>query len=326
MIISRTPVRISFLGGGTDFQEYFKGSPGAVLGSAINKYTYIVVKRSHPFSKHRYKINYRLTELVDSIGEILHPSVRACLESLSDRGGLEIHYLSDCPALTGMGSSSTFTVGLLNALYRMKRLSSNPKKLADAAIHIERDMLGERGGWQDQIWASHGGLGTIDFSGDDYEFTYMDLSSERMHEFKNYLMVFYTGGKRFSHNILAEQAKRTQSKENDKYLEELYGLVQEGRDVLSFQPIDRFGSILHEAWELKKSLSSQISNSSIDEAYDCARAQGVLGGKILGAGGGGFLLVFAYPDDHGKIRESLKEMKEMKFELNAPGSRIILEE
>ena len=326
MIISRTPVRISFLGGGTDFREYFEDSPGAVLGSAIDKYTYIIVKKSHPFSKHKYKINYRLTELVDSIGEILHPSVRACLESLSDGGGLEIHYLSDCPALTGMGSSSTFTVGLLHALHKMKKLSVNPRKLAEAAIHIERNLLGERGGWQDQIWASHGGLGVIDFSQGDYTYNYLDLSSERMHEFQNYLMVFYTGGKRFSHDILAEQAKRTKAKDNDKYLSELHGLVQEGRDVLKFQSIDKFGEVLHRAWELKKSLSSQISNEFIDELYIKARAQGALGGKILGAGGGGFLLIFAYPDDHKNIREALKDMKEMKFELNAPGSRIILEE
>ena len=323
MIISKTPVRISFLGGGTDYPEYFERHPGAVLGTAINRHVYLNIKETHQFFDYKYRISYKKAEVVDTVEEIQHPSVRACLKYLDIKEHMEIYYQGDWPARTGLGSSSSFTVGLLNSLYAFKNKFISKEQLAKKAIHVERNIIGERVGWQDQIWASFGGLAKIEMNDNNFEYQPIMISEERKREFHSYMMLFFTGIKRYSQNILDEQIKKTNTKSNDEYLEEMYQLVQEGTKVLYEGKLEDFGRILHKNWELKKKLSSKITNPQIDEIYSTALKNGALGGKLLGAGGGGFLLIFAKPENHKKIQSALKSYQEVDFEFQERGSNIL---
>ena len=323
MIISKTPIRISLLGGGTDYPEYFSRHPGAVLGTAINKYAYIDIKRTHEFFDFNYRISYAKTELKNSIDEIEHPSVRACLKYMNVSEHLEILYQGDWPARTGMGSSSAFTVGLLKALHSFKHRMVSKEELARDAIYIEREINRERVGWQDQIWASFGGMAQIQFNGTNFEYNPITISIERKRQFRSHLLLFFTGIKRSAHEILAEQIERTKKSYNDKLLSQMKELVIAGAEALYSGNMIEFGHLLHENWKIKKSLSSKVTNPDINEAYETAQRYGALGGKILGAGGGGFFLIFAEPQCHENIRTALESMTPVNFDFEENGSSII---
>jgi len=323
MIISKTPIRISFLGGGTDYQEYFKHNHGSVLGVSIDKYSYLNIKETHRFHDYNYRISYSKSELADNIEAIEHPSVKACLKFMEIKEHFEIHYMGDWPARTGLGSSSSFTVGLLHALHSFKNENISKAALAEEAIHVEKNIIGENVGWQDQVWAAYGGLATIQFSGDNFSYQPLCLSNERIKELKSHLLLAFTGIKRFASNLLEEQINKTINNTNDAYLKELDNLVDEGAEILYKGEISAFGELLDRNWQLKKQLSTKVSNTEIDKMYETALQNGASGGKILGAGGGGFVLLFAKPSFHRQIMKSLSNYKFVEFDFDFNGSQII---
>lgn len=325
MIISKTPLRISFFGGGTDYPDYFKQHGGAVLSTSIDKYVYITVNQLSLISEHRYKATYSKVEHCQSIDEIAHPSIRECLRFLEINDGIEVHSISDLPAKTGLGSSSTFTVGLLNALYAYKNQVISSIKLAQEAIYVEQKLIGEKVGVQDQSAAAVGGLNYFEFK-QDGSITYKPvvLSQERKNAFKNHLLLFYTGVQRFAEDVLKEQIDKTKSGEASKDLSHIRKMVDYGYEILtSNKNLLEFGDLLHQAWASKKNLSAAISSNYLDEMYDLAMKAGAIGGKLLGAGGGGFFLFFASPEKHQKIRLALENYKEINFSFDNDGSKII---
>ena len=325
MIISRTPFRISFFGGGTDFPEFYSRHGGATLLTTVNKYCYLSIHALSPFFKHRFRASYARTETVLDPAEFQHPLIRECLLYLKPRQGLEISHVSDLPGRTGLGTSSSFTVGLLNALHAMAGHRVTAEDLAREAIVVERERVGDAGGHQDQYAAAYGGLLRIDFSkGDRVNVKPIAVTSERILELENYLLMFYTGVEQSAKAILNEQRKRT--KQNEQCLVEMYQLVSEAETMLTRGgDLAGFGRLLHQSWELKKTLSSGISNGLIDQAYAAARKAGATGGKMLGAGGRGFLLVFAEPKKHAAIRRKLQKLREVDFKFSQEGSRIIFQ-
>lgn len=325
MIISMTPLRISFLGGGTDYPEYADLHGGETLVTSIDKYTYITVSPLTEFFDHRIRVSYSKTELCRDVEEIQHPSVRECLKFLGIDGGVEISVVSDLPARTGLGSSSCFTVGLLHALHAFKGNLASKEQLAEEAVYIEREMIKERVGLQDQYSCACGGLSHLGFEqGNRVSVTPLPLNKARITALEERLLLFYTGLQRTAHDILEEQIEKTASGEVQTNLDTLKSLVHEGVSILSGgSDLSMFGHLLHESWTLKKSLSSAISNSFIDEAYETARNSGAIGGKLLGAGGGGFLLLYAEPYNQAKIRENLSRLREVSFGFENFGSRIL---
>lgn len=325
MIISKTPLRISFFGGGTDYPDYFKQYGGAVLSTSIDKYVYITVNQLSLISEYKYKATYSKVEHCQQIDEILHPSIRECIRFMELNDGIEIHAISDIPAKTGLGSSSTFTVGLLNALYAYKNQVASNIRLANEAIYVEQKLIGEKVGVQDQSAAAVGGLNYFEFK-QDGTITYKPviISQERKQDFKNHMLLFYTGVQRFAEDVLKEQIDKTKSGEAQKDLSHIRKMVDKGYEILTSNTnLNEFGELLHEAWMSKKKLSSTISNNYLDDMYDLAIKAGASGGKLLGAGGGGFFLFFASPEKHQKIRESLQNYKEINFNFDNDGSKII---
>jgi D-glycero-alpha-D-manno-heptose-7-phosphate kinase len=326
IVFTRTPVRISFLGGGTDYGEYFKThGGGAVLATAIDKFSYIKVSSMQDFFDYRLRVSYSKTELVQSPEEVDHPSVRECLKLMQTPLPLEIHYMGDLPARTGLGSSSSFTVGLLNALHAFRGETVAPRQLAEEACDVEHNRIGERVGYQDQYMAAYGGLRRLQFLPEEQVIsTPLPLAAERLQEFRSHLIVFFTGITRLAHKVLKEQIERTTARRNDAALARMHSMVDEGVNTLAGAgPVAAFGELLHESWQLKQSLSAAITSPAIGEAYEAGRAAGAIGGKLLGAGGGGFLLFFAPPQAHPAIREALKPMKELPFEFEQCGSQTI---
>lgn len=324
MIISRTPLRISFFGGGTDYPLHYEVHGGEVLSTSIDRYTYITVSRLDPLFNYRIRVAYSKTELVKTVPEIQHPSVRACLQHLGIEGGIEISVTSDLPARTGLGSSSSFTVGLLNALHAYRGEMLSQEELAREAIHVEQKVIREQVGSQDQVAAAIGGFRHIKFSKKNiFRADPVPVPENRLEELHSQLLLYFTGTTRLAEKVLKEQTKKTG--DNFANLAKMREFVVRGREILcdSEEPIGRFGSLLHEAWMLKKSLSSKISNSEIDSAYAKARKAGALGGKLLGAGGGGFLLLQAPPSKHKQIAKALQPMQNVSFNLEEDGSRII---
>lgn len=323
MIISQTPFRISFFGGGTDFPEYYRDHGGAVIASAIDKYCYISIHRLGPFFKYRIKANYSRTEAVDSPEEIAHPLIRESLLMLDCKDSLEIGHISDLPGRTGIGSSSSFTVGLLHALHGMRGENATAEDLAREAIAIERERVKDTGGHQDQYAAAYGGFVRIDFNRDGRIVVQkLNVTAKRLNELQDRLMIFYTGVEQSAEQILSEQSKRTSI--NVASLKEMKAMADQAENILcGNQPMVGFGQLLHESWMKKKSLATGISNTLIDQAYDTARKAGAVGGKLLGAGGRGFLLVYAEPEQHPRIREALHGMAEVDFAFSPEGSRII---
>ena len=323
MIISRTPFRVSFFGGGTDFPAFYNEHGGAVLAGTIDKFCYITIHRLPPFFKHSFKASYSQTEAVQDISEIRHPLIRECLKYLDIKSGLEIAHVADLPGRTGLGSSSSFTVGLLNTLHHFKNERITPEDLAREAIEIERVRVGDTGGHQDQYLAAYGGLVRVDFSADNIaSVKTIAIRAKKIQQLEKKLMMFYMGVEQSAETILTEQCKRI--KDNTDVLKRMLEMVTEAEHVLTdSQELDHFGELLDEAWQLKKSLSSGISNSAIDDAYQASKQAGAIGGKLLGAGGRGFLLLYAPEERHEAIRQSVSNLKEVDFSFTPVGSQII---
>lgn len=325
MIITRTPYRVSFFGGGTDYPGWFRKNNGAVLATTIDKYCYITCRRLPQFFEHKHRIVYSKIENVSSNEEIQHPAVRAALMWMKVEDGLEIHHDGDLPARSGLGSSSSFCVGLVHALRALKGQMSNKDMLAKDAIHIEQILLQEAVGSQDQVSAAFGGLNRIDFRRDDsFDVQPLIIPNERKQQLSDHLMLFFTGVSRFSSEVAKSQLENMSAREQQLRL--MQQMVDEAQDILVNlnEPIERFGKMLHESWMHKRSLSSQVSNASIDMLYEQAMSAGALGGKILGAGGGGFMLFFARPSDQPRIREKLAKLVHVPFDFEDTGSRIVL--
>lgn len=324
MVITKTPFRISFFGGGTDYPVWAKENGGAVLSTTINKYCYITCRYLPPFFDFKYHLRYNEQERVNTVAEIKHPSARECLVFTGMKEGIEMHHNADLPARSGLGSSSAFTVGLLHALYALQGRIVPKAKLAHDAIHVEQNMIKENVGSQDQVAAAFGGLNKIEFGGPgDIRVMPMTISPAVVNALEDHLMLFFTGFSRNASEVAAEQIKNTKQKE--KELRRMHKMVDEGAAILNSGPsrLDDFGKLLHEAWETKRGLSSQITNSRIDNMYAVARAAGAVGGKLLGAGGGGFMLLFAAPEVQPKIRRALGEFLHVPFRFENGGSQVI---
>jgi len=325
MIISRTPFRISLFGGGTDYRPWFREHGGSVIGTAINKYCYISVRRLPPFFEHKSRIVWSQVELVRENSEIKHPAVRGIL---SDRGiseGLEIHHDADLPARAGLGSSSSFTVGLLNALSALGNRMSTSRDLARDAIRIEQDVLKENVGCQDQVWAAYGGLNRIDFFQDDtFSVTPIILAPERREQLLSSMMLFFTGFSRIASDVAQEQISNMNNCASQ--LRAMRFMVDRAVDILSDpkSPITELGELLHEAWQLKRRLSNRVSNPQIDEIYEAGRDAGAIGGKLLGAGGGGFMVFIVDPEKREQVRERLKKLIHVSVGVDNEGSKIVL--
>ena len=323
MIISRTPFRISFFGGGTDYPDWYRKHGGAVLATTIDKYCYITARHLPPFFEHRICLVYSKIEYCQTIEEIAHPSVREVLRFLDVQRGVEIHHDGDIPARSGMGSSSAFTVGLLHALYALKGQMVSKHQLAMESVHLEQDVLKETVGSQDQVLAAYGGFNHITFAPNgEISVRPVTLSRERMQELNAHVMLFYTGIKRTASTIADTYVNDIDDKRRQLRL--MRELVDEGVSILGGgQDLGGFGELLHEAWQAKRSLSAKVSNSYVDDIYDQARAAGAIGGKLIGAGGGGFIVFFAPPERHAAIRERLAKLIHVPFKFEFGGSQII---
>jgi D-glycero-alpha-D-manno-heptose-7-phosphate kinase len=327
MIISRTPFRISFFGGGTDYPGWFQQHGGSVIGTAINKYCYISVRRLPPFFTHRSRIVYSQVELVRDISEIQHPAVRGVLTDRALTEGLEIHHDADLPARSGLGSSSSFVVGLLNALDALTSRRSGKRELARGAIRIEQEVLKENVGCQDQVWAAYGGFNRINFFKDgNFSVDSIIMPTERRRELVNSVMLFFTGFSRFASDIAREQIDNMDSRQRE--LQAMRSMVDRAYDVLldPSVPLREFGELLHESWLLKRQLSNRISTPAIDEIYESGREAGAIGGKLLGAGGGGFMVFLVEPAKRQSVRERLSKLIEVSVDFENEGSKIVLYE
>jgi D-glycero-alpha-D-manno-heptose-7-phosphate kinase len=324
MIITKTPHRISFFGGGTDYPAWYTENGGKVLGAAIDKYCYLIVRELPPFFTHRHRIVYSSMENVNTLDEINHPSVREVLKHLKYPKGISIHHDADIPARSGMGSSSAFTVGLLNAMYAMNEKIISKSDLGALAIYIEQKVIKENVGSQDQIFAAHGGFNKIDFlRNGETIVSPVIMPNENIALLEDRLMLFFTGLSRNASDIAEEQITNTHK--NRKELLHMIELVDEAYNVLTAPRPDfsAFGRMLNETWKLKKSLSTKISNRHIDGIYETALKNGAVGGKLLGAGGGGFMLFYAEPENQPKIKEALKDLLLIPFKFEHLGSQII---
>jgi len=323
MIISKTPFRISFFGGGTDYPVWYKEHGGAVLSTTIDKYCYVTLRYLPPFLPYKYRIVYSKVETVNELEEILHPSVKAALKFLNIDKGIELHYDADVPGRTGIGSSSAFAVGLLQSLYTLKGLTCSKEKLAKEAIHIERDILKENVGSQDQTAAAFGGLNKISFIGDDdIKVKPIAISEERKKELESHLMLFFTGFSRTASDVAKIQIENTPNK--TKELNIMYQMVDSAEKILcENKNILDFGKLLNETWQIKRTLSNKISNPEIDKIYNTGISAGAVGGKILGAGGGGFILFFVAPEKQSNVRKSMQGLLEVPFKFESAGSQII---
>lgn len=322
MIISRTPFRVSFFGGGTDFPEHYREHGGAVLAAAIDKYCYLSVHSLGPFFKHRLRVSYAQTETVVRASDIQHPLVRECLGLLSLDEGMEINHVADLPGRTGLGSSSSFTVGLLNALHAYRGEEASPEMLAQEAIVVERQRVGDVGGHQDQYAAAYGGLHRFEFTAAGVVSKPVAMAEERKQLLGERLLLFFLGTDSSAQDVLREQRHNTVR--NQPALLELRAQVDHAEHILtSTEDIDAFGRLLHDAWRHKRTLSTGISNATIDAAYAAAREAGALGGKLLGAGGRGFLLVYAEPERQSGVRDALAGLTEIPFAFGERGSCII---
>ena len=327
MIISRTPVRISLFGGGTDYPAFYERHSGIVLGTTINKYTYVSVNTLSEFFEHNIRIGYSKTELVKNIDEIQHPSIRECLKYKNISKNLDIHIFADLPAKTGLGSSSSFTVGFLNALNALQGKKVSKQKLAEEAIFVEQELIRENVGSQDQFHAAFGGFNVMEFSPNKINVRPVIISAEKLKLLENHLMIFYTGLTRFASDVVKEQIDKTKTRSNDQYLLAMRDMVFKAEHVISNSTdqdmIKELGYLLDKSWELKKQLSSKISNSKIDESYKIAKDAGAYGGKLCGAGSGGFLALLVPENKKNEIREKLKQLLEVDFKFENQGSTII---
>lgn len=322
MIISKTPFRMSFFGGGTDMPAFFNEHGGAVISTTFDKYCYVNVRHLPPFMPYYSELVYSRIERVNHIDEIEHPAIREAMRML-DIHEIRLTYEGDLPARTGLGTSSTFAVGMLHAFYALKGKYADKRKLAESAIILERERCKESGGWQDQIAAAYGGLNRIDFGDNSFKVSPIIIHPDRKKLLNDNLMLFFTGISRFSSEI----QKDTMSQQHDKtrQLKELLSLVNDAQTILEDKHSDMndFGRLLDHTWKLKRDTGSKISNNEIDDLYQRGLKAGALGGKLLGAGGGGFLLFYVEKDKQQHVINELDELMHVPFELENEGSTII---
>jgi D-glycero-alpha-D-manno-heptose-7-phosphate kinase len=324
MIISRTPFRVSFFGGGTDYPVWYRENGGRVISTTIDKYCYVTLRELPPFFKYKHLLRYFRREEVSTIDEIKHPSIRECLKYLDINKSIELVHHADLPAQSGLGSSSTFTVGLLMAGYALKNQMRTKKQLAHDAIEIEQQRIGEAVGSQDQTAAAFGGFNRINFGGyRELEITPLTISIEKMSNLQDHLMLFFTGFSRNASDIAQKQIEITSSK--TKELDIMVDLCKEAEELLvsSENGFLEWGELLNEQWKVKKSMTNLITNSKIDEMYDEGIRSGALGGKLLGAGGGGFILFLVPPEKHDQIKTNLSSILHVPFKFDFSGSQIV---
>lgn len=322
MIITRTPFRMSFFGGGTDLSGFFNEHGGAVISTTFDKYCYVTVRHLPAFFDYKTHLTYSKTEYVNSYEEIQHPAIREAMKHMGMHN-IRLTYESDLPARTGLGTSSSFAVGMIEAFYALNGKYADKRKLADDAIYLERELCKEAGGIQDQIAASFGGLNRIDFSKDGYTVRPIVISRARKEKLNKNLMLFFTGFSRFSSDI--QKGTEKSMKDKTKELLEMYSLVDKAEKVLTDEScdLDEFGRLLDYTWKLKRGISNGISTGSIDEQYEKAMKAGALGGKLLGAGGGGFLLFYVPQEKQEAVKKALENQMYVPFKFENEGTRII---
>ncbi|MBF0337583.1 MAG: kinase [Nitrospirae bacterium] len=325
MVISRTPHRISFFGGGTDYPDYYLKHGGKVLGVAVDKYCYLSVRRLPPFFDFTHRIVYSKMENVQEINDIQHPSVRETLKYLNVAYGVSIHHDGDIPARSGMGSSSSFTVGLLNSMYALEGQVTSRDELVKEAIHVEQDLIKENVGSQDQTFAAYGGMNVINFlQSGEIVVEPVIMKPERLHSFRERFLLFFTGLSRYASEVAGDKIKNIPK--NYDNLAQMKEMVDYAYKILTTPSRDlrEFGELLNETWKLKKTLSTKITKPEIDEMYDTAIKNGAIGGKLLGAGGGGFMVFYAEPRDHFKIKRALDKFLHVPFNFDFDGSKIVV--
>jgi D-glycero-alpha-D-manno-heptose-7-phosphate kinase len=322
MIITKTPFRMSFFGGGTDMENYFKEYGGAVLSTTFDKYCYVNVRHLPRFFEYSTELSYSVIERVTDIDEIQHPAIRNAMKML-DMHEIRLTYEADLPARSGLGTSSSFAVGMLNAFYALKGKYADKKKLADEAIYLERVLCKETGGWQDQIASAYGGFNRIQFSSRGYEVHPVIISPEKKERLNKNLMMFFTGFTRFS--AIVQQKNNLIAKDKVIHLQEMYKLVEVAENILTDRNanLDDFGRLLNHTWELKRQIGSAISTNSIDELYKKGIAAGALGGKLLGAGGGGFLVFYVPPEKQKVVKEAMQNLLYIPFCFEDSGTQVI---
>ncbi len=327
MVITSTPLRISFFGGGTDYPVWYRQYGGAVLATTINKCCYITCRRLPPFFEYHSRISYAKVENVRRNDAIEHPSVRGCLQFLGIDDGVEIHHVADLPARTGLGTSSAFTVGLLLGLYALQNRMRDKHSLAADAIHVEQELLQEAVGAQDQDSAAHGGFNRINFGVDGtIEVNRVLTTTNRLAELEQHLALYFTGFARTASEIAQEQVRMTPERKQE--LSTMFQLVDEAEAIITSprRSLDEFGRLLHDGWQIKRSLTHKITNANIDEIYEAGLNAGALGGKLLGAGGGGFMLFFVPPERRQALRERLKKLLCVPFAFANKGSHVVVYE
>lgn len=325
MIISRTPFRISFFGGGTDYPAWFKDHGGAVIGGAIDKYGYVSIRHLPPFFEHKHRVVWSKIELVEQVDDIQHPAVRAVLAEAGAPDGVEISYNADLPARSGLGTSSSFTVGLLNALKALDGNLVSKQELAGEAIRMEQEVMKEAVGSQDQVWAAYGGLNRVDFHEDgSFEVSPLILPKGRRDEIKGSLMLFFTGFSRDAATIAKAQIENFP--EHEKNLIRIREMVDEAMSIFSAAEfsIGDFGNLLSCSWEMKRGLAESVTTPQVDEIYQAGIEAGASGGKLLGAGGGGFILFAVEPGKRTSVQEKLKELIHVSIDFDTGGSKIVV--
>ena len=323
MIITKTPFRMSFFGGGTDMEDYFKENGGAVLSTTFDKYCYVNVRHLPKFFDYNTELSYSKIERVTNVEDIQHPAIREAMKML-DMHEIRLTYEADLPARSGLGTSSSFAVGMLNAFYALKGKYADKKKLADEAIYLERVICNEAGGWQDQIAASFGGFNRINFGPDGYEVLPLIISPERKKRLNDNLMMFFTGFTRFSSDV--QKANSATSPDDKKMmLKKMKNLVGEAEAILvnDKKDLDDFGRLLDTTWKLKRQTGGSVSTNSIDALYDKGIKAGALGGKLLGAGGGGFLVFYVQPDKQDSVKKAMSDLMYIPFEFENGGTQVI---
>ena len=322
MIITKTPYRISFFGGGSDFPSYYRKFGGCVIGSTINKFCYISLRELPPFFKNKHRIVWSKIQLPNTISEIKHPCIKGVLNYFKIKHGIEIHHQGDLPAFSGIGSSSSFSVGLINALMTLKDRKMNKKELGKLSLYIEQSILKEHVGSQDQMWASYGGMNFINFNKKNINIKKLSISKNNKKKLSNNLILFFTGKARFSGQI--EKNKTSRIEKNLATLEEMKNYVFYCKKILEKgSSLDEFGELLDNYWNLKKKLSKDVSNNLIDEIYEEAKISGAMGGKIIGAGGGGFILFYAKPEIKQKLIKKFNKLTPVQFDFSNEGSKVI---
>ena len=322
MIITQTPFRMSFFGGGTDMENFFKEYGGAVLSTTFDKYCYVNVRHLPRFFDYSTELSYSKTERVTDIDAIQHPAIRNAMKML-DMHEIRLTYEADLPARSGLGTSSSFAVGMLNAFYALKGKYADKKKLADEAIYLERVLCAEAGGWQDQIAASFGGFNRINFNANGYEVLPVIISPERKKRLNDNLMMFFTGFTRFSSDV--QKANAVGKVDKTAQLKEMLALVDEAERVLTDKErdLDDFGRLLDHTWKLKRQTGAAVSTNSIDELYEKGMKAGALGGKLLGAGGGGFLVFYVQPEMQESVKAAMKDLLYIPFKFEDGGTRVV---